>query len=410
MENKKKEINSYSHVIAASCFGIQAIGVGTYSTFGVFFSPLMSEFGWSRAIISGAASAAFLFMGFLGIYVGRLNDRIGPRILMTVTGLFFGLGLFLMSRLTEIWQLYVFYGIIVGIGLSSIDVIALSTIARWFDKRRGFMTGIVKLGTGAGQFLFPLAVGFLIISYGWRTAYVIMAFAVGIALVLIAQALRRDPGQKGLAIDAGVKTYSGEPTRTVVGYTLHEAIQTRQLWTVCATMLAVVFSLLVIVVHIVPHVQDLGVSTASAAGILSTIGGVSLAGRFVIGITIDRIGSKKAMSIGIILLVAALLWLQVADNLWMLYLFATICGLAHGSFFTTISPFIAEFFGLKAHGVLFGLVAFSGTVGGAVGPIFAGYVYDRTNSYDPAFWICILMGVLGLAVIFTLKPIEGECK
>ena len=103
MENKK---NSYSNVIAASCFGIQAIGVGTYTTFGVFFSPLMSEFGWSRAVISGAASAAFLFMGFLGIYIGRLNDKIGPRKLMTVTGLFFGLGLFLMSRLEEILQLY----------------------------------------------------------------------------------------------------------------------------------------------------------------------------------------------------------------------------------------------------------------------------------------------------------------
>jgi MFS family permease len=408
MENNNKDKHAYSHFIAASCFGIQAIGVGTYTTFGIFFSPLMSEFGWSRAVISGAASAAFLLMGFLGIYVGRLNDTIGPRKLMTVTGLFLGMGLFLMSRLTEIWQLYVFYGIIVGIGLSSIDVIALSTIARWFEKKRGFMTGIVKLGTGSGQFLFPLLAGFLIVGYGWRTAYVIMAFAVGLILVLLAQVLRRDPGQKEMDVDVGIRPPGGETTRAVPGFTLHEAIQTRQLWTICATMLAVVFSFLVIVVHIVPHVKDLGISTASAAGILSTIGGVSMAGRFVIGIIIDRIGSKKAMSIGIVLLVAALLWLQVADELWMLYLFAAICGLAHGSFFTTISPFIAEFFGLKSHGVLFGIVAFSGTVGGAVGPIFAGYIYDRTSSYDPAFWICTLMGVLGLAVILTLKPIEGE--
>lgn len=366
----------------------------------------MSEFGWSRAIISGAASAAFLFMGFLGMYVGRLNDRIGPRKMMTVTGLFFGLGLFLMSRLEEVWQLYVFYGVIVGIGLSSIDVIALSTIARWFSEKRGFITGIVKVGTGVGQFTIPLVASLLIISYGWRTAYIIIAVAVGLTLVLIAQVLRRDPGGMEQASDSGVKHPGVEPTLAVVGFSLREAIRTRQFWTLCTTNMAATFCFLIIIVHIVPHVQDLKVSTAMAAGVISIIGGVSMAGRFAIGIAIDRIGSKAAMGIGFILLIAALLWLQVADKLWMLYLFAAIYGLAHGSFFTTISPIVAEFFGIKAHGVLFGTVAFCGTVGGAVGPIFAGYTFDRTGSYGPAFWICTLIGVLGLVLLLTLKPIK----
>jgi hypothetical protein len=99
----------YGHVIAASCFCIQAVGIGTYFSYGVLFNPLIDAFGWSRASISGAASLAFLLMGFLGIGVGRLNDRFGPRILMTVSGVFFGLGYFLMSRLEAIWQLYPFF-------------------------------------------------------------------------------------------------------------------------------------------------------------------------------------------------------------------------------------------------------------------------------------------------------------
>ena len=81
----------YGHVIAASCFCIQAVGIGTYFSYGVLFNPLIDAFGWSRASISGAASLAFLLMGFLGIGVGRLSDRFGPRILMTVSGVFFGL-------------------------------------------------------------------------------------------------------------------------------------------------------------------------------------------------------------------------------------------------------------------------------------------------------------------------------
>ncbi|MGD9192920.1 MAG: MFS transporter, partial [Desulfobacterales bacterium] len=164
----------YGHVIAASCFCIQAVGIGTYFSYGVLFNPLIDAFGWSRASISGAASLAFLLMGFLGIGVGRLNDRFGPRILMTVSGVFFGLGYFLMSRLEAIWQLYLFFGIIFGIGLSTVDVIALSTIARWFVKKRGIVTGIVKVGTGFGQMVIPFLASILIIRYGWRSSCVII--------------------------------------------------------------------------------------------------------------------------------------------------------------------------------------------------------------------------------------------
>ena len=98
----------YGNVIAVACFGIQAVGIGTYFSYGVLFNPLIDEFGWSRASISGAASIAFLLMGFLGIGVGRLNDRFGPRVLMTLSGVFYGLGYFLMSGLEAVWQLYFF--------------------------------------------------------------------------------------------------------------------------------------------------------------------------------------------------------------------------------------------------------------------------------------------------------------
>ena len=155
---------SYGHIIAAACFGIQAIGVGTYISYGVFFNPLISEFGWSRAAISGASSVAFFLMGLFGIVVGRLNDRMGPRNVMAATGFLFGFGHLLMSRLFAVWQLYLFYGVIIGIGLSSVDVIALSTTARWFVRKRGIMTGIVKIGTGAGQFIIPLVASMLITS------------------------------------------------------------------------------------------------------------------------------------------------------------------------------------------------------------------------------------------------------
>ncbi|MEJ2219693.1 MAG: MFS transporter [Desulfobacterales bacterium] len=404
MGKDAKAKRRYSHVIAATCFGIQAVGIGTYFSYGVLFNPLIEEFGWSRALVSGAASLAFLLMGFLGIGVGRLNDRFGPRVLMTVSGIFFGLGYFLMSRLEAIWQLYLFFGTIFGIGLSTVDVIALTTIARWFVRKRGIVTGIVKVGTGAGQMVIPFLVSVLIIRYGWRSSCVIVGVAVLIMLVAIAQLLRRDPSQMGLAPDGNASTSADSSVLDAEGLSLSEALHSRQFWTMCAAMLAIVYCLMTIMVHIAPYAQELKISPTRAASVLSTIGGVSMAGRFICGFTIDRIGSKRVMIFCFILLIAVLLWLQIATELWMLYLFAVFYGLAHGGFFTAFSPIVAEFFGIKSHGALFGITMFFGMFGGALGPFMAGYVFDITGAYAGAIWICIVISVLGFLLVALLKP------
>jgi MFS family permease len=368
---------------------------------------LIDEFGWSRASIAGAASLAFLLMGFLGIGVGRLNDRFGPRVLMTVSGVFFGLGYFLMSRLEAIWQLYLFFGIIFGIGLSTVDVIALTTIARWFVKKRGIVTGIVKVGTGAGQMVIPFVVSILILRYGWRSSCVIVGVAVLIMLVAIAQLLRRDPSQMGLAPDGDSSGSTGSLVSDTEGLSLREAIRTRQFWTMCAAMLAIVYCLMTIMVHIAPYAHEMNVSPTRAAGLLSTIGGVSMASRFISGFTIDRIGSKRVMIFCFILLIAVFLWLQIATELWMLYLFAVVYGLAHGGFFTSFSPIVAEFFGIKSHGALFGITMFFGAFGGALGPFMAGYVFDVTGAYAGAIWICTVIGILGFLLVALLKPVAA---
>lgn len=400
----------YGHVIAATCFGIQAVGIGTYISYGVLFNPLIDEFGWSRASISGAASIAFLLMGFLGIGVGRLNDKFGPRVLMTVSGVFFGLGYFLMSRLESIWQLYLFFAIIFGIGLSTVDVIALSTIARWFVRKRGFATGIVKVGTGAGQMTIPFLASILIIRYGWRSSCAIIGVAVLVILVAIAQLLRRDPGQMGLSPDGDASGSTHRPISDIEGLALREAMRTRQFWTICAAMLAIVFCLLTVMVHIVPFAQEINVSPTRAASVLSAIAGVSMAGRFISGLAIDRIGSKRVILFCFILLIAGLLWLQIATELWMLYLFAVVYGFAHGGFFTAFSPLIAEFFGIKFHGALFGITMFSGNFGGALGPVMAGYVFDVTGAYAGAFWICTVIAILGFVLVALLKPAMEETR
>ncbi len=112
---------------------------------------------------------------------------------MAVAALFFGSGFMLMSKVYEVWQLYLFYGLIFGVGLSAVDVIALTTTARWFPRYRGFMTGIVKVGTGAGQFSIPLLASILIGAYGWRDTYLFIGALALILLLGLSQLLRPYP-------------------------------------------------------------------------------------------------------------------------------------------------------------------------------------------------------------------------
>ena len=404
MTEAQKPRLSYGYIIVVACFLIEGCGIGAYVAFGVFFKPLLAEFGWSRATISGASSVAYVVMGGLGILAGRLNDRFGPRIVMAVSGVFFGSGYFLLSQLNSVWQLYLFYGLVVGIGLSSIDVIALTVTARWFVRRRGLMTGLVKVGTGGGQLIMPVLAGIWIMSYGWRAAFVYVGIVVLVVIIGSGLLLRRDPGYKGHVPDGDSKPGQDKPGVSERGLSLREAARTPQLWLYCMINFLVMNCLLIIVLHIVPHASDMGLDPIKAAGVVAAIGGVSMVGRLLTGLLVDRIGTRKSMTTCFIFLICSFLWLQVAREAWMLYLFAAIYGIGHGAFFTLISPTVARLFGIGSHGVLLGIVLFSGNLGGAIGPVVAGYVFDLVYSYQSVF--LLMAGVCSTALLLTpfLKP------
>lgn len=399
----------YGYNIVAAGFTIQAVCIGAMFAYGVFFKEFQAEFGWSRATISGASSLAFLIMGSVGILAGRVNDRIGPRVLIVTSAGFLGLGYLLMSRLQTPWQLYVMYGVLAGIGFSTHDVITLSTVARWFVKRRGVMSGVVKVGTGFGQLLGPMIATLLLANFGWRNANLIIGTVILIALVAAAQLMRRDPQGMGLLPDGGLELAGGRTAAAgEQGFSLKEAVRMKQFWIICITEFAVLGCLLTVVVHIVPFGRDLGLAPAYAAGVLSTIGGVSILGRIVMGAANDRIGGRRALIICLIVLFCSFVWLHFATEAWMLFLFAAIYGFAHGGFFTVVSPMVAELFGTGSHGVLFGIILFSGTLGGAFGPLMAGRVFDVTGSYRMVFFALCGMTLIGFVLMLLLRPIRDH--
>jgi len=397
----------YGYIVVGAALLIMAIMWGAYNSFGIFFKPVLTDFNWTRAIISGALSLSWIVQGLLGIVMGRLTDRFGPRVVLTISGLLVGLGYLLMSQVGAVWQLYLFYGVIIGAGMGGSWVPIVSTVARWFAKRRNLMTGIVLSGVSIGTLIGAPVASRLISAYDWRMSYIVVGGIVLVVGVLAAQFLRRDPTQANQGPYSGSEGEKQEPVSETHSLSLREAVHTQQFWLASGMFFCLGFCVYTIMAHIVLHANGLGISPTSAADILATIGGLSIVGRIVLGSAADRFGNRRVFIIGFILMAATLFWLVPAKEAWELYLFAAVFGLAFGGCITSESPLVARLFGLSSHGLILGVVNLLGfTLGAAVGPLIAGYIFDMTSSYQLAFIVTAATGVVGLILTVLLKPIE----
>lgn len=395
----------YGYFIVVLTFVVMVMMWGTSYSFGVFFQPLLEEFGWTRVMTSGAFSLSLLLLSLFGIVAGKLTDRFGPKIVVTGCGFFLGLGYLLMSQVSSIWQLYLFYGVIIGIGMSTAFVPLVSTVARWFVKRRGLMTGIASSGLSIGTLIIPLVANWLISVYGWRTSYMIVGSVALVLIILAAQFLRRDPGQIGQSA-YGEDEWPETGDAKALGLSLQEAIHTQQFWMLCVAMLCFTLGLGAILVHIVPHAVGLGASSASAAIILAVIGGAGTVGRVIMGSACDRIGNKLSLGICFALLSVSLFWLLPAKELWLLYLCTAIFGFGYGGISAVISPTVAELFKLSSHGAILGVINIFSEGGSAIGSVLAGYIFDATGRYQVAFLVCGTMSTIGIILTSLLRPIR----
>ena len=394
----------YGYLVVAASFVIMVIIWAAYYSFGVFFKPLINEFGWSRASTSGAFSVSSVVMGLVAIAMGKMTDKFGPRIVMSICSAIIGPGFLLMSKIDAVWQLYVFFGLIVGIGMGGSFVPLMSTVVKWFSEKRSLMTGIVAAGISIGAFVGPPLANRFIIKYGWRASYSVWAAAVFLAVLIVAQFIRRDPAQVNQLAYGETKRekhYPGHlPNRAM---SFWQAMGTGRFWMVFLMFFCLGFCTFAVMVHMAPHAIELGLSSAVAASILAAVGLLSMVSRVVMGRVADMIGSKLAFVIGFILMAGALFFLIPSKMVWTLFILAGLFGFANGTCVASQSPLVALLFGLNSHGVILGFLSFGFTTGGAFGPWLAGYIFDVTQSYQFAFLMCTAVSLAGLVLTVFLK-------
>jgi MFS family permease len=374
------------------------VAYGAQYSFGVFLAALLDEFHWSRASLAGVFSVYAVMYPMVGSLAGQITDRLGPRVVISVGGCLLGGAMIAMAFVTKLWQPYLVYGLVAGLGMSAAYVPCNATVVRWFVARRGLAVGLAMCGASAGTFVLPLVAQTLVSSVGWRAAYVTFGVAIAATLLLVAPLMRRDPESLGLSPDG-----RPQPVRTVTAdpraWTLGRAVRSRVFWVLAATFALTWIPVFIPLVHLVPFARDLGHSPMTAAWVVSSLGAGAVAGRLIMGSLSDRLGRVPSLRVALALQATACLAFLAAHGLGTLLGASALYGFGYAAVSTLFPPLVTDFFGRAHAGSIVGaLFAIAGSLGG-LGPWIAGALYDATGGYASTWALCATLNALALAFL-----------
>jgi MFS family permease len=401
----------YGWVIAGAGLVISLVGLGARYSFGVFFSSLEAAFAMTRGATSSIFSVYMLLCCVFAFLGGWALDRYGPRKVCILMGSFTGLSLLLASQTRSLWQLYLTYGLLLSLGTGAVYTVVNSTTSRWFERKRGLALGITTSGGGVGAIVMAPFATHLITHLDWRTALIVMGSVSWLVVAMVSLLMRKEPGDVGLLPDGAklerVKENSQDTVSVPEGLSLREAFQAGDFWALWFIWLFLSLSVHLIFVHVVPYAVDMGFSLMDAAGIVSLVGGLSIAGRVMVGRISDATGRRPLAVSCALLQVGALLLLSWARELWMLYVFAIAFGFLWGALSTMVTALIGDVFGMRSIGAIMGAMSGGWALGAAIGPAIGGYTYDMSGHYVVAF--AVAAAVL-LAATFLAARVKGDRK
>jgi MFS family permease len=394
----------YGWKVVAAAFVILFTAYGAQYSFGVFFNALVQEFGWSRANLSGVFSLYAFGYSVYGFPAGRLNDVWGPTRVIACGAVFLGGALAAMALVSELWQPYVFYGVVAAIGMGTAYVPCNGTVVKWFTRRRGLAVGLASSGGSMGTFVMPPLAQLAVGALGWRGAYLLLGAIVFTVLTSAAPLLRRDPESMGLHPDGVAAPPSATRVVTGGGLTLAEAMRTRTFWRLAVAFAATWIPVFIPLVHLVPLARDLGHAPMHAAAAVSVVGAGAVLGRLVMGLVSDRIGRRPTIALGMGLQAVAFTSFTVAHGLPSLYAAALLFGFSYGTVSTLFPAIVGDFFG-RAHAatIVGSLFALAGCMA-AWGPLLAGASYDASGSYRAAFLLAAGLNLVAVVLVAGCRP------
>ena len=387
--------------VVAAAFVILLLGFGVAYSFASFFDGLETDFQAARGDISLIFSIAGFLYFSLGAVSGPLSDRLGARPVVAFGMILIALGLLVSSFAQSLWQVYLSYGVAVGVGIGFAYVPSVSVLQRWFVRRRGLTTGLAVAGIGVGTLIAPPISRFLVEALGWRETFQVLAGLILALGLLAAWMLYPSPAARGLYPD-GDATSVGEGA-SLSGMSLRAALATRPFWLLFVAASISSVGLFVPFVHLVKFSADHGHSESWSVLLISLIGVGSMSGRLTLGGVADRFGRHRAIVIMFLGMALMHAWWYVSTSFWALAVYAVLFGLFYGGFVALAPALMADYFGAKNVGGILG-VQYSGVgLGNLIGPVAAGFAFDLTGSYDLPIAASASASFLAVAVILMLR-------
>jgi MFS family permease len=410
---KKRNGIFWGWYVVFGSFAIMIISYGVRYSFGVFVKPMLAEYHWPMTIIQLGASINLILYACTGVFTGWLLDRIAPRWVMIAGILATSAGLIMGSFINTPLGLYLSYGVLVGAGTAGCGMVVTSVaIGKWFDRYRGIAIGISSMGIGVGTMLMAPLAGYLVKYYGWRNGFLIIGLIMLTVGILVSYFFmgKYGPTQIGLLPDGDLPgediNYSHGTVIIQENASLKPVLNTLQFWILVFCNVCAVMTVMMTFNLQIAYAIHNGINELEAAAALGIIGISGSCGKFFFGWLSDRLGDAKfAASAGFGIMAVGMFILYQAQSVSVLYGYALVYGFGYGSLAPVMPYMISEHFGRKAMGAAYGLLIFFATgLGGSIGPVLGGFIYDKTGSFDLGWLICMVALVIVAVVVLALKP------
>jgi sugar phosphate permease len=393
----------YAWIVALVTFVVLLITAGIRATPGLLMVPLEGEFGWNRAVVSGAVAINIALFGLIGPFAASVMDRWGLRRVMLSALALLAVSVALSTRMTSRWELMLLWGVLVGTGTGGTSMVLAAVVAsRWFDERRGLVLGALSAANATGQLVFlPMLAG-LIEQHGWRSAALAVSGAAAVVFIVVLVFMRDRPEDLGLrAYGQPADTGSRAPVMALSPLdALRRALRSRAFWILAGTFFVCGASTNGLIgTHLIAACHDYGIPQMRSAQLLAVMGIFDILGTTASGWLTDRYSSRHLLFAYYILRGLSLLYLpftleQGAHGLgW----FAVFYGL---DWVATVPPTVrltGDAFGRENTGVVYGWIGASHQLGASLAALGAGAIRTGLGDYRLAFWIagglCLAAGL-----------------
>ncbi|MSQ32547.1 MAG: MFS transporter [Dehalococcoidia bacterium] len=397
------------------------LGAGTSQLFmGVMLKPITEDLGWTRTAMTGGLTAGTVVAGLLSPVFGRLADRFGPRVLMTLGALLVAASYFIMAGLSALWMFYLAY--ILGRSMASINlggVVAMTAATNWFRRKRGRALGLVSMALPLGGSVLVFAAQLIIDGPGWRTVFLLFGIAMlAIVVVPAAVILRRRPEDIGLlpdgdtsTTDNGANTGSKRKPSTEYSWTLRQAVGTPTLWILIASASIGVMANGMVSFHQVAYFTDQGLDTKHAALALSVFALAGAVSSGAWGLLVEHFSERYMAVIAMAVAAISMVFLQFVDTTGEAIIFSAFFGISARGESSLIQMMIAQYYGRNSYGSISSLLTPFQMIGLGFGPLIASIFYDVVGSYDMLF--LGLSGVYAVTMVLlwlARKPVVPDLK